>query len=116
MDDSLSPCPSNVSEATLALLREHEGREVRWRTDLQGEPLTLELPRATGAFLRRMDCRRPLRQLLHDIRLEATLDGREVDGTVLAQWRQLYEELSGLGFLTMTDHLQGYTATQSTVL
>ena len=102
-DASLSPCPNNVSESTLAVLLKHEGRPVRWRTELQGQPMLLDLPRTTSAMVRRMDCRRQLRQVLADVRQGAASLS---DAGVMDEWTRVYRELSGIGFLTMTDHLQ----------
>ena len=98
-DDDLAPCPTNMSAATLRLLDRHAGRELRLRTDVQGEPLTLTLPPASAALLRRCTCRVPLREVLRAAALETGLALERLR----PQWVQLYRALSGIGSLTLSD-------------
>ena len=69
------------------------------RTSLQGEPLTIELPPLSSVLLRRSDCRTPLAEVL---RLAGQESGAGADA-VEAQWQQLFRELVGVGWLTLSD-------------
>ena len=112
-DPALAPCPLNLSIATLRAVGEYEGRPVSVRTELQGGAMTMQLPAMSSAVLRRLDCRRTLKEVRSTTLAElervrsffkekegnATTDARAFD----AQWPKLYGELAGIGSLTMTD-------------
>ena len=112
-DRVLSPCPLNLSLATLRAVGEYEGRPVSIRTELQGGAMTMQLPPMSSAVLRRLDCKRSLkevreqvlgelgrvRELFEETEGNATTDAHQFD----TQWLQLYGELARIGALTMTD-------------
>ncbi|KAL1496150.1 hypothetical protein AB1Y20_014769 [Prymnesium parvum] len=97
----LSPCPLNLSEAVLSLVAQHAGRPLRVVSSLQGEALYMHLPRLSAAFLPRLDCKRPLRQVVADVisQVAGQLSAEEV----WTEWGELARQLTGVGFLTMTD-------------
>ena len=103
LDDEAAPCPLNMSKATLSLLTAREGRPFTVRTELQGEALLLRMPARSAAILRRLDCRTPLARV-RDAVLAAEGGGVGERESFDADWRQLYDALRGVGYLTMTDH------------
>ena len=103
LDDEAAPCPLNMSKATLSLLTAREGRPFTVRTELQGEALLLRMPARSAAILRRLDCRTPLARV-RDAVLAAEGGGVGERASFDADWRQLYDALRGVGYLTMTDH------------
>ena len=67
------------------------------RTLVQSNPLALELPPLAHALLRRLDCRTPMSAVHADVAAEARVDIAVVE----SQWRQLFEALAGVAFLTL---------------
>lgn len=98
-DATLACCPANLSTSVLELLDARAGQATRVQTTLQGAPLRLSLPPSSGALLRGCDCRRPLADVLRLVAAETGRAAEQVD----AEWRQLYAELVGLGWLTLSD-------------
>ena len=60
-------------------------------------------PRRPLRRLRRLDCRTPLARV-RDAVLAAEGGGVGERASFDADWRQLYDALRGVGYLTMTDH------------
>jgi len=95
----LAPCTSNLSAGTVSLLEAHAGRNLTVVSELQGAPLARAYPPQSSAILRLLDCRTSLAQVSRQVMSQTGISEQGFQ----QQWLQLYTQLRGLGFLTMTD-------------
>lgn len=100
MEGDLAPCVLNVSADTMAALSARKAQSFSVQTLLQGEAMVTRMPPLTSALLSRINCKKPLSELLDELRLETGAD----EADVWSQWRQLYSQLTAVGgWLFMSD-------------
>ena len=117
LDWDLAPCPLNVTDVTMKQFLRHQGEEFKLNVVVDESEIELTMPPLSAAIVMLSDCRTPLIDIAEAVRLRllkkshtrdqhrARIAPLFMERMFEPQWKLLYDSLSGVGKLALTDHL-----------